>query len=504
MEDYKNRLNQLQEKLKKLTVGSVNIIKDASNKYKKLVLPCLIAATFLSTSVHTDNYVNAEDINKHKVETIYHVYVEGARIGSVDDSRVVDRLINKKMSELEDYSNLHLVVSENLKLIPEIVFTSRANTAQTLAELENKITIKAEAVALMVDGKQVAHVSSEEEFEAVINKLKLEYVTEEQLAAVTKAKQSGTSVGEPAIGERIILDIKLSKDVTTSKVPVQPKNILSVEDAVKQLNLGTLEDDIYIVEPGDVLGTIAQAHGLSLQEILALNPKITENTLLQIGDELNVTVYEPVVKVVVEEATKIKEEIPFQTETKEDANMWRGDTKVKQAGQAGERVVSYTITRENGRTIQRQIVSENVTKEPVNRIVLRGTKVSPSRGTGKLAWPAVGGYISSYQGMRWGRFHRGIDIARPRNLNILAADNGTVSFAGWDGGYGNKVIINHNNGMSTLYAHLRSIDVRVGQTVAQGQKIGVMGSTGNSTGVHLHFEVYQNGKLKNPMEFLNR
>ncbi|MCD8503103.1 MAG: M23 family metallopeptidase [Bacillaceae bacterium] len=286
------------------------------------------------------------------------------------------------------------------------------------------------------------------------------------------------------------------------KVVTDLENILSVENTVKQINLGTLEEDKYIVEQGDVLGSIALDHGISTKELLELNPSINEDTLIRIGDELNVTVYEPVVKVVIEEAIKTKEEIPFQTETKEDSNMFKGDTKVEQQGQIGERVVHYSVVRENGRTVKRQIVEEVVTKEPVNRVIVKGTKVVPSRGTGTLAWPAVGGYISSYQGTRWGRFHRGIDIARPTNLNILAADNGTVTFAGWDGGYGNKIIVDHNNGVRTLYAHLASMDVKVGDTVAQGSKIGTMGETGNTTGVHLHFEVYQNGQLKNPMDFL--
>lgn len=504
MGDYKGRLDQLQEKLKGITKSSINSMKQLSNKYKKVLGTSICIAALLSTSVHSDS-VKAEETSKLNLETIYHVYMDGLRVGSVDDKSLVERVINSKMSEYrEDYSDLNLVVGETIKLIPEVVFTSRANSSETVSELENKISIKGEAIALKVDGKVVGYVSSEDDYQAVIKQLKLQYVSEEQLATVMKAKENDTTISQPSIGEKVILDVKLSKDIEIDRVPVDLHSILSIENAIKQLNLGTLEDDIYVVEPGDVLGTIAQAHSLSVSDVLALNPSITENTLLQIGDELNVTVYEPIVKVIVDEASTIKEEIPFQTETKDDSNMWRGDTKVQQAGHAGERVVSYNITRENGRTIQRQIVSEKITKEPQNRIVLKGTKVTPSRGTGKLAWPAVGGYISSYQGMRWGRFHRGIDIARPSNLNILAADNGTVSFAGWDGGYGNKVIINHNNGMSTLYAHLASMDVKVGQTVAQGQKIGVMGSTGNSTGIHLHFEVLQGGKLKNPMEYLNR
>lgn len=101
--------------------------------------------------------------------------------------------------------------------------------------------------------------------------------------------------------------------------------------------------------------------------------------------------------------------------------------------------------------------------------------------------------------------HKGIDIARPSDRTIKAADNGTVVSAGNDGGgYGNKIVIDHNNGFRTVYAHLDSISVSVGQTVSKGSKIGIMGSTGDSTGVHLHFEVYKNGKMQNPLKYINK
>ena len=127
----------------------------------------------------------------------------------------------------------------------------------------------------------------------------------------------------------------------------------------------------------------------------------------------------------------------------------------------------------------------------------------PSRGNGSFAWPAQGGYISSHMGHRWGRMHQGIDIARPSGFGILASDNGVVVAAGWDGGLGQRVIIDHNNGYRTVYGHLCSINVAVGQTVPQGTQIGVMGNTGNSTGVHLHFEVLKNGAHINPMSVLD-
>lgn len=127
-------------------------------------------------------------------------------------------------------------------------------------------------------------------------------------------------------------------------------------------------------------------------------------------------------------------------------------------------------------------------------------------GTGVLGWPTEGGYISSYVGMRWGHMHKGIDIARTDRSTsppIFAAEDGVVQTAGFNnGGYGNMVTINHGNGISTLYAHMASLSVKPGQQVKRGDQIGVMGTTGHSTGIHLHFEVHENGEFKNPIAYL--
>src|SRR5690606_28305745 len=123
-------------------------------------------------------------------------------------------------------------------------------------------------------------------------------------------------------------------------------------------------------------------------------------------------------------------------------------------------------------------------------------------GTGSFAWPVKNAKITSRFGQRWGRNHNGIDMSSSKR-NILVADTGKVSFAGTKNGYGKTVIIDHQNGDETLYAHLSEISVKVGDVVEKGEKIGVMGSTGRSTGVHLHFEVHENGKVQNPMKYLN-
>jgi murein DD-endopeptidase MepM/ murein hydrolase activator NlpD len=123
------------------------------------------------------------------------------------------------------------------------------------------------------------------------------------------------------------------------------------------------------------------------------------------------------------------------------------------------------------------------------------------QGSGALIWPANGS-ISSPFGMRWGRLHAGIDMPLPEGTGLRAADSGTVAIAGWVGGYGNYVCIQHGGSLSTCYGHMSSIGVSVGQSVSQGQVIGASGNTGNSTGPHLHFEVRVNGSPVDPLGYL--
>lgn len=118
-----------------------------------------------------------------------------------------------------------------------------------------------------------------------------------------------------------------------------------------------------------------------------------------------------------------------------------------------------------------------------------------------LIWPLHGTVTSEY-GPRWGGFHPGIDIADPTGTPIHAAKGGQVIYAGWEGGYGNFVLIDHGGGIVTGYAHQSQIAVSQGDSVSQGQVIGYVGSTGDSTGPHLHFEVRVNGSPQNPRDYV--
>ena len=180
-------------------------------------------------------------------------------------------------------------------------------------------------------------------------------------------------------------------------------------------------------------------------------------------------------------------EIPYETVTVEDDSLYT-DESYTEEGQVGEQTTTYEIVSINGIEKLRKQTGTATTVEPVNAVVHVGT-----RERNEFIWPAHGSYTGNYgidtiNGAH--RKHAGIDIAGASGSAICAARAGTVVYAGWDnGGYGNLVVIEHDNGTHTYYAHNSSIYVSVGQTVEQGEQIAAMGATGRVTGVHCHFEV---------------
>jgi murein DD-endopeptidase MepM/ murein hydrolase activator NlpD len=477
-----------------------------SSKLKKKQSLKTAVMTAFAASALIFSSVSASAAGSFKLTTVYHVYHDQQYIGTVSNKEIVENIVEEKEDKLrESTKDIDLNFGSNIEYIKEQVFHSTANDEETIQKLDSTIQIQAEASAIIIDGKPVVFLENQETAEDVIKRLKLAYVTQAQLDEVEARKAAPETELQPLKeNETRILDVRAVENVSFDTEKVSPDEIMSAEEAVTFIQKGTLEEKKYVVNEGDVLGTIANNHGLPLDQFLALNPGLTEDTVVKIGQEVNVTALKPFVKIIVEKEENRKEAIAFANETVNDDSMPKGETTVKQEGKNGERSVTYRISTENGATISSTVTSEVVLTEPVTHIVVKGTKVIPSRGTGTLAWPTVGGYISSQQGQRWGRAHKGIDIARPSNRTIKAADNGKVVSAGYDGGYGNKIVIDHQNGLRTVYAHLASIDVSVGQTVSQGSSIGIMGSTGNSTGVHLHFEVYKNGALQNPLNYTHQ
>ncbi|WP_285399489.1 M23 family metallopeptidase [Lysinibacillus sp. fls2-241-R2A-57] len=459
--------------------------------------------TVLMTSL-TFNVGFAKENHKEDLHKIYHVYVGNKYIGAVSNEKAVQEIIASKEKEAsQKYKELSIDASSSVKIIPEQVFSDETKDAEVLAEIEQSLVAQSPAFTLFVDQKPVVSLKDAKAYEDTIRMLKLQYVSQQELNGLYANKQS-TNMPPLQTGETRLLDVSIKQGVSGAAQKVAPSAIVTPEEAVKYLMTGSREQETYKVQSGDVLGSVAKKHGLTTAELLALNPGITVDTVLQIGQALNVTVAKPFVTLEVKQEKKVTDEIPFKKIVKEDPTMYKGEKVIKQQGVNGKKETSYLLTSENGTRTSKVALEEKIIQQSVDEIEVVGTKVISSRGTGEFVWPTVGGYISSEMGQRWGEFHRGIDIARPSNYNILASDNGVVVAAGSSGSYGNRIVINHNNGYTTLYGHLSSINVKVGQVVEKGSVIGIMGSTGNSTGTHLHFEVEKDGSLVNPLSYVSQ
>jgi murein DD-endopeptidase MepM/ murein hydrolase activator NlpD len=166
---------------------------------------------------------------------------------------------------------------------------------------------------------------------------------------------------------------------------------------------------------------------------------------------------------------------------------------------AAQRKMQQALTQRQKEVLS-EIDAQAAAEATLTRIIRERERASTGAlpvGRGGCMWP-VNGRVTSEYGRRWGRMHQGIDIAAPTGTAIYASRAGEVIFAGRQSGYGNVTIIDHGGGFSTLYGHQSRINVSVGQSVSQGTRIGAVGSTGHSTGPHVHFETRYNGTARNP------
>lgn len=284
----------------------------------------------------------------------------------------------------------------------------------------------------------------------------------------------------------------------------------------KIMNLGYLaellystkdEEITYTVKKGDTWSQIANSHDMTSAQLLQKNPGYNISKL-SIGEVLTMSAAVPYLTLTVTERERYVEDVPYEVEYTDSATLYQGDYKVTSPGVYGAADVVANVTYVNGEETERTILSSVTLQNPTTEQQLRGTKERPSwMATGSFRWPCSGsvrsrfGYRTSPGGIG-STNHKGIDIANKKGTPIYAADGGTVKYAGWMSGYGYLVQIDHGNGYVTYYGHNSSLLVHVGQHVYKGQQIAKMGSTGNSTGNHCHFEVRYNGVPKNPMNYL--
>lgn len=280
-------------------------------------------------------------------------------------------------------------------------------------------------------------------------------------------------------------------------------SIMPYSDVIAAMNEGG-GPVTYTAAADETVQNVVDATGVSWDSLAALNPDLTGlDETLEEGQQLLTGVSSPeLLKVEVIERQTYTVDVPYETSTSESDEYDFGETVVTSPGENGIQELTQDVVYVDDAVTATNIVKVETLKEPVTEYVVKGTRLksgmTAAYGSGEWMWPVPGyTYVS-----RWmSSYHKGADICAPYGTPIYASDSGVVVTAGYHYSYGNYVIIDHGNGWRTLYGHMSALGCSVGQAVERGQVIGYVGSTGNSTGNHCHFEMYQNGTLVSARNF---
>ena len=417
--------------------------------------------------------------------TDYEYSYNGKKLGVVRDQQDVLEILDLISEELSQEYGSSIQINPETDIHFERVFSSgmEIDDADTVLKRFTYMgDVQTQASAIYADGEILAIVESEQIANSVLDRV-LDYYLKDD---------DDTEYEYVGFAEEIEI-----KPYNTSL-----SNVVSENSAYKKIRSGGQQEVTYKVVSGDTLSGICAKLGVTMKELKAMNPGVDENTLLHIGDKFVVSEEIPLLTVETVEVSTFAESIPYETEYKESSSYYQGEQVVVRAGQKGKARVTARLTKHNGKTVEKDVLHQEVITEPTTKIVAKGTKpVPPRKGTGTFIRPVNVGVYSGY-GWRWGRMHYGIDLSTSVGVPIKASDGGTVTMAGWNGNYGYCVKIDHGGGYVTVYAHCSKLYVNVGDKVFQGETIAAVGNTGRSTGPHCHFEILYHGKNVNPSNYV--
>ena len=443
----------------------------------------------------------------------YEVYLNDKSLGTIKSEKELEDYIDENGAYYKRKFNVDNVYSPKGLQVRKI--TTYDNDVDSVSSIYKKIsskekfTIKGYEFSLkkqtddkdgnpQVTTKKV-YVLDKKVFKNAISKLIETFVGSDAY----KAYIDGSQVEIESTGENI-QNVYIDEDITVreTKIPVDETIYIDENELANYLLYGDQQKSmIYTVKAGDTVESVAFNNKVSPEELLIANETLTSaNNLLYPGQKLKIVETNPQISVVEESYVVEDIESKFTTEERYDNNIVIGQDKVIQQGQNGLERVSQNVRKVNGIINYVDPKGKTVLKEPVSKIILKGNKYIPDVGsTTSWGWPTDSGWTLS-SGYVWrsnpvtGRreLHGGLDISGTGyGSKIYATNNGRVKEAGYHYSYGNHVIINHNNGYLTLYAHMSRINVKVGQVVARGDVIGYVGMTGVATGPHVHYEIWK-------------
>lgn len=445
-----------------------------------IALAC--ATTLVLSGSFAKNYFETHENNVYPTDS-FSIIEEGKELCKVRDAELLNSVLLKLEDNLEETHQHDIEIENKFEIIESKAKDNEVISQDKLYDiLESNVNYSILAYAINIDNEQIGIVNSEYEANSVIEEVK-DYFTQ-------------------SYEEESIIEVNTAENVEIKQIKATNSSIKNKDELVNYIIKGTDEEQKYIVEKGDSYWNIAEYFNMSLDDLILANPD-SDSERIQIGDELNLIVPTPFLNVQVKRKVKQEEKTPFETEEVYVSYMYNDEQVVDRKGKYGISQIEAIVTEQNGIQIAKEVLTETVISDPVNEIITTGTQdPPPKKGTGYFVNPLPGAYVSSRFGSRSGGFHLGQDMAKASGSSIKAADGGTVTYAGWSGSYGYMVDIDHGGGFTTRYAHASEIYVSVGEKIYQGKVIAAVGSTGVSSGPHLHFEVRKYGSVVNPAAYI--
>ena len=441
------------------------------------------------------------------IDTDLEIVGEEVLFGKVDDEKT---LLNRVAGEFQENSVPTLQHAYTVKVDDYSVNLASSEEVKELlnAALDKYDTKDEYSVELVLDPTRELHVltakiNKKEEVKAQETEVFFESGVEKYMEDIFESMEPEVELAFEDY-EYGIHEMNFAESVEVVEAFLLPEALTPLEKAIEQVTKDKEVNELYEVVPGDTLFGIVEKTNIPLDKIIELNENIKdENSTIRVGEELIITVPEPELSVVRTEQLYLEEAYDAPIQYVENDDWYTTQEVVLQEPSTGFRKAVAKITYRNEKEIAKEVVKEDVLMEAVPKIVERGTKIPPT-----FIKPISGGRLTSRFGRRTSPTrgassnHQGIDWGLPTGSTVVAASGGTVTKAGWGGGYGYVVYIRHPGGVETRYAHLSKVLVSVGSTVKQGQKIARSGNTGVSTGPHLHFELRMGGVAVNPLNYL--
>lgn len=415
----------------------------------------------------------------------------GQAVATIQNEKVFEQateMVSQRMVHNTAGSNSEIKFTPTFQLsvVDAASYSSVNKVCNQIIQQSNGII--EEASGLYVDGELIGSVKSGADLNYILQNI------------LNKARGSDTTATAAFV-----------QNVETVNGLFPTTSIMKTESMEKLLTGTSKAAVVYTVKDGDTATSIAKANNLSLSQLKQINNNQIGDSI-HAGDLVNIEVAVPKLGVQLIKNETYQVPIAFKTITNQDDSQYTDYSKVTTQGQNGVQECVDKVSYINGVESKRESVSRKVVQEAVDKVVVTGTKKRPKlsgsgQSSGSLMWPVPSLHmITTYFTWRWGSFHTGLDISGggAYGKTIVAADGGRVVSAGWKNGYGNCIEIDHGGGIHTLYGHASALLVSAGKNVSKGQAIARVGSTGNSTGPHCHFEVIRNGTKVNPLSYVKR